>query len=219
MKTFFITGTDTHCGKTYVLCQLLDYFHGIKKKALGIKPVASGLCTQEGRIFNEDLAMLQHHNPPLNFPINYWSFSSPIAPHLAAREEDVCLTAEAIATFCQQPPFHAFDYLLIEGAGGIYVPLNDKESWLDFLKIAGIPVILVVGMRLGCLNHALLTSFFLTSHSIPCYGWIANCLDNSILSLDENIHTLITRMPMPLLGIVPYKGKFVLNESKIKNMI
>jgi dethiobiotin synthetase len=120
-----------------------------------------------------------------------------------------------IAHFCLQKSFSNHDYLLIEGAGGLLVPLNEKETWLDFLTTMQIPAILVVGMRLGCLNHALVTDTVLKSNQIPYLGWIANCLDQNMLFLAENIATLSKKMSVPLLATVDYEGQLVALEKKL----
>jgi dethiobiotin synthetase len=207
MKPYFITGTDTNCGKTYVTCQLLDYLHERKQQAFALKPVASGNLTSGEQSQCEDVFLLQQQNRNPSYAVNGWQFRSPISPHLAAKEVGTQLTVHDIARFCLKEQFASLDYLLIEGAGGLLVPLNEEETWLDFLKLTQIPVILVVGMRLGCLNHALLTDTVLKNNRIICAGWIANCLLEEMLALSENIETLALRMHMPLLATVPYKGK------------
>jgi dethiobiotin synthetase len=208
MTSYFITGTDTDCGKTYVTCQLLDYFKAQKKRALALKPVASGCSEYKGQMQSEDVLNLQKHNCDSSYSINNWLFVPPISPHLAAKAMNVRLSASEIATFCFNEQFSNFDPLLIEGAGGLMVPLNEEETWLDFLELTKIPVIVVVAMRLGCINHALLTDAVLKTKQIKAQGWIANCLDENMLALDENIATLSLKMQMPLLAVLPYQGKF-----------
>ncbi|CEK10719.1 dethiobiotin synthase [Legionella hackeliae] len=208
MRYFFITGTDTDCGKTYVTCQLIDYFKQFGK-TLAVKPVASGCIDNNGQLLSEDVLHLEKHNRTLEYPINRWRFRAPISPHLAAKKEGQQLLVHDIARFCSQEHYQKFDYLLIEGAGGLLVPLNDDETWLDFLKLTQFPVILVVGMKLGCLNHALLTSLVLQSNKIPFCGWIANCLDRNMLALSDNIATLSEKIPVPLLATVPFQGKLI----------
>ncbi|KTD08272.1 dethiobiotin synthase [Legionella jamestowniensis] len=209
MRAFFITGTDTNCGKTYVTCQILDYLTQLEKKGMAIKPLASGCIEKNGELINEDVLHLQKHNKQVNYPVNNWKFRLPISPHLAARAESIELTAHEIAAFCQQEYYKTLDYLFIEGAGGLMVPLNDEETWLDFLKLTRIPVILVVGMKLGCINHALLTTSVLQQHNIPFSGWIANCLDKDMLALSENIATLSEKISAPLLATLPFQGKLI----------
>jgi dethiobiotin synthetase len=208
MRQFFITGTDTDCGKTYVTCQLLDYLNQSKLRALAIKPVASGCFEQNNTWMNEDVINLQRHSQ-FDKPINGWMFPTPISPHFAAKEQGIELSARDIAGFCKKPCYQERDYLFIEGAGGLIVPLNDRETWLDFLQSTVYPVIVVVGMRVGCINHALLTAAVLQSEKIRSLGWIANCLHHDMISMKESIETLKKRMPMPLLGTVPYKGTFI----------
>lgn len=208
MKPYFITGTDTDCGKTYVTCQMLDYLKKQQKDVLALKPVASGCFERNGQLQNEDVLRLKEYNPKTSYPINAWQFPSPISPHLAAKKVGSHLTVTEIAQFCLHEQYTNLDYLLIEGAGGLLVPLNDEETWLDFLKLTQMPVILVVGMRLGCINHALLSDALLKSNQIPCAGWVANCLDNEMLALSENIATLVLKMHMPLLGTIDYQEKW-----------
>lgn len=208
MSTYFITGTDTDCGKTYVSCQLLDYFRSKSKQPLALKPVASGCSQLNGQLESEDVNQLEKFNCERRFSINGWQFAPAISPHLAAKEAKVGLSAEGIATFCFQSQFKVYDPLLIEGAGGLMVPLNEEETWLDFLELTRIPVILVVAMRLGCLNHALLTAEVLKAKQIKAAGWIANCIDQKMLFLDENINTLKSKMQMPLISVLPYGGEF-----------
>lgn len=207
MKPFFITGTDTNCGKTYVTCQLLDYLNVQQKKGLALKPVASGCLVRNGQLQNDDVLSLQKHNKNPDYLISGWQFPAPISPHLAAKAAGSSLSVHEIADFCLHRQFDPLDYLLVEGAGGLLVPLNDEETWLDFLNLTQIPVILVVGMRLGCLNHALLTESVLKNNRTVCVGWIANCLDKEMLALTENIATLSLKMKMPLLATIPYQGK------------
>ncbi|MDI9818801.1 MULTISPECIES: dethiobiotin synthase [unclassified Legionella] len=215
MRRFFITGTDTDCGKTYVTCQLLEFLISHDNDALAIKPVASGCFERDGQWQNEDLIHLQKYNVHSRYSINGWQFPSPVSPHLAAKETGYKLSIKEIAAFCQKEEFDNLDYLLIEGAGGLLVPLNEQETWLDFLQLTQIPVILVVGMRLGCINHALLTDVVLQINHIPCAGWIANCLDPNMLALADNIATLKQKLHMPLLATIPHQGALDFNLSGI----
>ncbi|MBA4695995.1 MAG: dethiobiotin synthase [Legionella sp.] len=218
MKAFFITGTDTGIGKTYVTCQLLDYFHAAQQKAFAIKPVATGSSTMAlnlsmsaADLINEDLQQIQRHNPKtretLTWPINGWQFATPVSPHIAAKEAGYGLTAKAIAEFCQDSRYRSLDALLIEGAGGLCVPINEQETWLDVLNFLECPVILVVGIRLGCINHAMLSAHMLQSSSTRCLGWIANCLDPDMLALEENIQTLTRMLQVPCLGRTDFNGR------------
>ncbi|WP_028387682.1 dethiobiotin synthase [Legionella fairfieldensis] len=210
MKTYFITGTDTDCGKTYVTCRLVEHLQQKKKSALAIKPVASGCLVNNDQLENADLLKLQQYNHA-NYPINGWQFVSPVSPHLAAKEAGKRLSSQEIADFCCNEQFSSLDYLLVEGAGGLLVPLNEEETWLDFLKLTQIPVIVVVAMRLGCLNHALLTDSVLKTNQIHYAGWVANCLDKEMLALSDNISTLSAKMYGPLLATLSYEGSWINN--------
>lgn len=207
MKRYFITGTDTACGKTYVTCALVDYFKQRQKRVLGIKPVASGAIEQDGQLVNDDLLNLQRHNGDVTQEICRWLLKPPISPHLAAEQSGQHISAKMVSDFCFSESFLGFEYLLIEGAGGLMAPLNSNDSWIDFLSMSQIPIILVVGMRLGCLNHALLTELALNAYRLNCVGWIANCIDKDMLELSANIRTLSSKIKSPLLSMIPYGGK------------
>lgn len=203
MKRYFVVGTDTDCGKTYITSRLAQYF----PHAAAIKPVASG-CTVHGQeLLSADALQLQQAVHLSLSLINPWRFKQPVSPHIAAQEEGARLCAQEIADYCLNLPLEDVTRLFIEGAGGLLVPLNEKETWLDFLKETGFPVILVVGMKLGCINHALLTSAVLQFYEIPCLGWVANCIDPHMLALAENCATLKEKLPMPLLATVPFGGE------------
>ena len=214
MKRYFIVGTDTDCGKTYVTCQLITQLKAQNKRCLAIKPVASG-CHElaDGQLISDDVQRLEQANGLFDETLCAWPFKPPIAPHLAAQAAGVRLSAQAITQFCMSDKFSTFDHLLIEGAGGLMVPLNEKETWLDFLILSQIPVILVVGMRLGCINHALLTAMVLDAHQIHCEGWIANCLAEDMLMLDSTIETIATKLHFPLLATIPYGGNIYFARS------
>lgn len=206
MKSYFIIGTDTDCGKTYVTSALIDDLKAQQKTVMALKPVASG-CERIGdHWMSGDAMRLQASLGDDTINICPWRFPLPISPHLAAEASGVALDLASIASFCQDEAWNAYDYLLIEGAGGLLVPLNDQETWIDVLKLTQIPVILVVGMRLGCINHALLTITALDHHGIQCAGWIANCLDNNMLYLEQNIQTLRAKIPYPMLARVEQGG-------------
>lgn len=217
MKTYFITGTNTDCGKTYATCQLLSLLNQKQQRALALKPVASGCIEKDGELLSEDLIQLEAYQDSHGMNLCQWRFLPPVSPHLAAREAHSILTVEAIADFCKSAIFAHQEILLIEGAGGLMVPLNNNETWVDFLEWTGYPVIVVVGMRLGCINHALLTDELLKTKGIACAGWIANCLDKDMLFLNDNIAYLKDKMHMPLLATIPYKGR--LKTSLIDGLV
>ncbi|WP_065238307.1 dethiobiotin synthase [Legionella londiniensis] len=202
MKRFFITGTDTNCGKTYVTCQLLDYLNSKQQAAAAIKPVASGCVWEKGEWQNEDVSLLNQFTRHPVGDICPWRLKEPVSPNIAASREGRALSAQKIAEFCLKDDFSHLDYLLIEGAGGLMVPLNEQETWLDFLELTNIPVILVVGMRLGCLNHALLTAAVMQQRGVVCAGWVANCLEADMSALEENIEILSKKLSFPRLAII-----------------
>ncbi len=204
MKPYFIIGTDTDCGKTQVTCALIHALQARQHTVMALKPVASGCETIDEKLVSGDVMRLQAAQGENQHLICPWSFTLPVSPHLAAQSVGEMICLEDIVAFCQRKTWETYDYLLIEGAGGLMVPLNDQYTWIDVLQRTQIPVILVVGMRLGCINHALLTMTALQHHQIACAGWIANCLDKQMLCLEENIDTLQMKMPFPLLARVDY---------------
>jgi dethiobiotin synthetase len=209
IKTYFITGTDTDCGKTYATVAFLEHLKQQQLRAKALKPVASGCREQQGQLINEDICRLEQANGCNKTPIYRWLFQPPIAPHLAAEEAGVRITAEQIKAFYEAYPKTDLDYLLIEGAGGLFVPLNEQETWIDFLVHSRIPVILVVGMRLGCINHALLTAYALQKQHIACHGWIANFIDPQMSAQEDNLKTLQHWLQYPLLGTIGYQKGFI----------
>lgn len=202
MKSYFITGTDTDCGKTYVTCQLINYY----QNAVAIKPVASG-CHKIGMdLVSSDAQELVKNNELDLDLINPWRFEQPVSPHIAAKKEGKTIQLSQLVDYCTQFEMPEKDLLFIEGAGGLMVPLNNEHTWLDFLKASQIPVIITVGMKLGCINHALLTMETLKAHQIFCAGWIANCIDPQMLAFEENMNTLVCMMDAQCLALVPYNG-------------
>ncbi|MEN0035770.1 MAG: dethiobiotin synthase [Cellvibrio sp.] len=209
-KTFFIAGTDTDVGKTLVAAGLLVAAknHGLTTAAL--KPLAAGCEKTESGLRNADALLLQSviTQPLVYEQINPVSLESAIAPHIAAQQEKRVLSADRIAGFCRGSLNQA-DFTLVEGAGGWRVPLNPQETLADVAKILRLPVILVVGVRLGCINHALLTVEAIRNDGLQLAGWVANCIDADMPVLQENIHSLAARIPAPCLGVVPWLDKAV----------
>lgn len=202
---YFVTGTDTGVGKTLVSCALLHGFAAQGKRVVGMKPVAAG-CTEDGQ--HEDVRQLHGASNILasHGQINPYCFMHAVAPHLAASFAGVRINLERIAESFSELNAQA-DIVIVEGAGGFLVPLNDKQDTADLVSQLGLPVILVVGMRLGCLNHALLTAEAVTSRGLKLAGWVANVLDGGMVMLDENIAALRQRLDAPLLGIVPFQAQ------------
>jgi dethiobiotin synthetase len=204
-KTFFIAGTDTNVGKTLVAAGLLVAAkkHGFTTAAL--KPVAAGCEKTDAGLRNTDALLLQSViTEPLAYEqINPIALEAAIAPHIAAQQEKRVLSADRLAGFCRGS-LNVADFTLVEGAGGWRVPLNPQETVADVAKILRLPVILIVGMRLGCINHALLTVEAIRNDGLQLAGWVANCIDADMPVLEENIHSLAARIPAPCLGVVPW---------------
>lgn len=207
MKIYFITGTDTHVGKTYVSSILLQSWKIQGFSTLALKPIASGCFNQNRHCLNEDALTLQRH-ASVAFPIkkiNPFAFTDAIAPHIAAQKLGTPLTKQAVLTQIQslikQSPA---ERILIEGAGGWLLPLNDRECYSEVIADLNIPVILVVGMRLGCINHSRLTYQAIKASSVTWAGWIANDVDPHMLAVKENIESLKHWLPEPFLGQVAF---------------
>ncbi len=206
MKQFFITGTDTEVGKTHVTSLLMKLAKQHKQKVVGFKPIASGCEEAFGNLVNTDaLSLIESGNINVTYEdVNPFAFAKAIAPHIAAKEEGMTLGVAKL-----MPHYHAIcekdaDLLFIEGAGGWRVPLNDTEYFSDFAKATHAGVILVVGMRLGCINHALLTLEALKADGVPVVGWVANFVDPDMDAQQDNLESLIARMTVPILAKAPY---------------
>jgi dethiobiotin synthetase len=209
-KGYFITGTDTNAGKTWATIALMRYFKQQGKTVVGMKPVASG-CSfpyaawecQDGQLKNEDALLIQE-NASLQIDydlINPYAYELPVSPHIAGINNPVNLV-KIVESFNVLKELA--DIVLVEGAGGWYAPLNGHEDISDLAKALALPVILVVAIRLGCINHAKLTYEAIQRSGIPCVGWIAVCVDPDMLNRDENIDTIKTAFNAPLLGMLPY---------------
>jgi dethiobiotin synthetase len=200
--SYFITGTDTNVGKTLIACALLHGFAAQSKRVVGMKPISAG-CGDGG--IHEDVRQLRAASNVLASlgQVNPYCFVPAVAPHLAAQFAGVNINFERIVTSFSELAEQA-DVVVVEGAGGFLVPLNDREDSADLAAQLGSPIILVVGMRLGCLNHALLTAQAIAARGLVLAGWVANCVDENMVMLDENITALRHRIAAPMLGVVPY---------------
>lgn len=202
-RKIFITGTDTNAGKTFVSTQLLQTWNQEGFSTLGIKPLASG-CNHQSK--NEDALLLQQASSiKLDYPfINPIALKKPIAPHIAAKSENINLSVKHLTELCQPAFLYPADICLIEGVGGWHVPLNNHETMADFVRVNQFEVILIVGMRLGCLNHAILTEKAMRADNIKLIGWIANLMDPSFEHAEENIAALKTHLLSPLISVIQY---------------
>ena len=203
---FFVTGTDTNIGKTYISTALLRKFNKMGFSTFGIKPVASGCRNISGKLRNEDALALQRVSSikkSYKF-VNQVALEAPIAPHIAAQLEGLHLTTKTLMEKINKSLSISSDVFIIEGAGGWFVPLNDKESMSDLVKLLNIPIILVVGIKLGCLNHTILTVNAINQINILFLGWVANCIEPQTKAIDENIKTLKAWVNAPCIGVVRY---------------
>lgn len=197
---YFVTGTDTGVGKTLVACALLNAFAATGKTVAGMKPVAAG--EDNGRYADVDALLAASNVTAPGSLVNPYAFEAPIAPHIAAAESGVHIDVEAIALAHQLLSRRA-QWIIVEGAGGFMIPLNDTVTSADLARRLGLPMILVVAMRLGCLNHALLTRDAIASRGLKLAGWVANAMLPRMDRLEENIFSLAQRIEAPLLGVIP----------------
>lgn len=208
-KAFFITGTDTEVGKTTIAAGLLAAANRRGLSTAAIKPIASGCERTPDGLRNADALLLQQTmSLPLSYDeINPIALEPAIAPHLAAEQAGVRVGAMQLAGICRGVLMQRADLTLVEGAGGWRVPLNSRELLSQLPKNLGLPVIMVVGMRLGCINHALLTAEAIARDGLLLTGWIANSLSPDMPYLAENIATIKAYLRAPCLGEAPYLPK------------
>lgn len=199
----FVAGTDTGVGKTYVACALLRALRACGLRAAGMKPIAAGIDAHE--TVNADVAALAEADA-LEVPLrarNPYAFADPIAPHLAARDRGVTVELAVVAAAFRELAQVA-DAIVVEGAGGVRVPVAPGIDMLDIARRLRLPVVLVVGMRLGCLNHALLSADAIAARGLTLAGWVANRIDPSMLRADDNVRELRRLVRAPLLADVAY---------------
>jgi dethiobiotin synthetase len=201
---YFITGTDTGVGKTVVTLGLMQYFQQQGMTVAAMKPVASGCeMTPEGLRNDDAVQLMQQSSISLDYDqVNPYAFEPAIAPHIAAAQCRVRIEPEKIRrTYTELT--ERVDCVLVEGVGGWQVPLNEDETLADLARLLGLDVIMVVGIRLGCLNHALLTAASITAAGCLLAGWVANQLPPPPECAQENINTLESMASGPLLGVLP----------------
>ena len=216
-KGFFIAGTDTGIGKTFVSCALLQALADKGERIGAMKPIAAG-CekTPDGWQNDDALQLMQHTNIELSYQlVNPVALPPPIAPHIAIEEAGESVTIAQLTKHFEQIKDRA-DYFIVEGAGGWLVPLNESESMADIPKAFGLDVILVVGIRLGCINQALLTVDAIQQRGNQLAGWVANIIDPKMLMTNENILTLKDRIRAPLLGTLPYMDTNEVSTALLK---
>lgn len=205
IQSYFITGTDTDVGKTYIASSLVRHFAQLGVSVLGMKPVAAGCELVNDSLLNEDVSQLLHAsniNAPLAL-INPYAFQPAIAPHIAAKQAGITISLDVIATAFLQLQKLA-DVVIVEGAGGFCVPLNETETTADLAVKLNLPVILVIGMRLGCINHALLTVQAIQARGLTLAGWMANQVSVEMTAYQENFDTLQQMIAAPCLAQVKW---------------
>jgi dethiobiotin synthetase len=204
-KGYFITGTDTNVGKTWTTLSLLQYFKNQGKAVVGMKPVASGSVNLHGTLKNEDALHIQAYaSVAVSYEmINPYTFEEPVSPHIAGKDNPVSL--KIVMEKYKQLQALA-DIVIVEGAGGWLSPVNYSQDNSDLARSIGLPVILVVAVRLGCINHAKLTALAIGQSGAESAGWIAVCTEPRPNYLEEVIQTIDNALTMPLLGIIPYQN-------------
>lgn len=204
---FFVTGTDTEIGKTHVSCLLLEQFAAQGLNVIGMKPVAAGCELVDGVWTNDDVQRLvasSNVHAPMDL-INPYRFKEPIAPHLAAEKAGVRIDIQHIVKCFEKLKTQA-DVVIVEGAGGFLVPLSADGDLADLVVALGIPTILVVGMRLGCINHSLLTAEAINSRGLALHGWVANHIDAKMDVQKENIQTISQQLGLEPMLISEWLG-------------
>ncbi|MGL6070249.1 dethiobiotin synthase [Craterilacuibacter sp.] len=204
---YFITGTDTDCGKTHSTVKLIRTLQAEGKRVLAMKPVASGcIRANDGTLINDDverlIAATAQQDRALMSP---YRFEPAISPHIAAREAGIEVLLTTICQHYRQLAADA-DVVLVEGAGGWFAPLSDRITIQDLAQALQLPVILVVGMKLGCINHARLSAQAIATAGCTLAGWIANRIEPEQARYSDNLATLKQQLPAPLLLELPWEG-------------
>jgi dethiobiotin synthetase len=214
-KGVFITGTDTGIGKTCVARLLVRELKERDYRCAAMKPVASGATLVNGQLCNDDaLQLIKESGLDLSYPVvNPYVFEPPIAPHIAAEQTQTQIDLDEIES-CYQALAKQADWVVVEGVGGWCVPLGPDYTTADLAVQLKLPVVLVVGLRLGCLNHALLTAAHIDACGGQLLGWVANSVDPGFDFMERNITSLRERLPAPLLGRLTYSGHDVLGVNR-----
>lgn len=207
-RTYFVTGTDTGVGKSLVSAAILcaAQRHGLT--TVGLKPVAAGGEETPAGLRNDDALLLQKYTslPLLYDQINPVSLRLAVAPHIAAEQEGKRLDVSRLEGICRAAMMQRAGLTLIEGAGGWRVPLNPRHFLSDLALALNVPVILVVGIRLGCINHALLTAQAIHNDGARLAGWVANVVDSEMAFMEENIAAIESRIGAPCIARIPHQG-------------
>ena len=204
-RGFFIVGTDTGIGKTRVAAALLHAYAALGHRVVGMKPVAAGAELIDGHWLNEDVALLGAAGNVRAAPeaVNPYLFREAIAPHIAAEHKGARIEIPRIRAAYDELAGQA-DVVVVEGVGGFLVPLSERTDTGDLALALGLPLILVVGMRLGCINHALLSVEAIAARGLSLAGWVANRIDPEMRAYEENLAALTRRIPAPMLAEAPW---------------
>ncbi len=204
-KGFFITGTDTDVGKTTIALGLMAALQQQGLRVAAMKPVSAGCTKTTGGLRNDDaVQLMQQASVELPYDVvNPYAFAAAIAPHIAAAQNNTILHIEPLCHAYEKIAAQA-DVVIVEGAGGWRAPLNENETMADLATALGLPVINVVGLRLGCLSHALLTAESISAHGLQHTAWVGNTLCTDMACTTENIMALKQRLPGDCLGVVPF---------------
>lgn len=207
MTAYFVTGTDTGVGKTFVSCALLHALARRHPRVVGMKPVAAGLVQVPEGWDSEDAIALRAAStvpvpPALDNPVR---LPDPLSPHIAAERAGTRIDIHHLVA-CHRELVQRADAVVVEGAGGFLVPLTPEHTGADLAQALGLPVLLVVGLRLGCLNHALLSAEAIRARGLTLTGWVANRIDPAMDAADENIAFLRQRLGAPLLADIPHSA-------------
>ncbi len=207
--SYFITGTDTEIGKTTVSCAIIRALAKKDLRVAAMKPVAAGAFESDGVLHNEDVdALTEASNMKLPISLTTpYLLKTPIAPHLSAELDHTVIDTDHIVA-CYRELRDQADAVIVEGVGGFCVPFTDCTDSTELAVQLGLPVILVVGMKLGCISHALLTAEAIRSRSLTLAGWVANTIDPHMPFFEENIQTLEARLNAPRLGTLPRLESF-----------
>lgn len=205
-KNYFVTGTDTDVGKTLICEALLLKAKQQGLRTVGLKPIAAGAYETVEGLRNDDALRLQAAaTEKLSYAqINPVLFTAAIAPHIAAAQENRRVTIASLTGYVRGAMMHPADFRIIEGAGGWHVPVNNRELLGLLPKALGIDVIIVVGLKLGCINHALLTIQAVRQSGVNVAAWVATQIDPNMANINENIESLKYMLGAPFLGFVPY---------------
>ena len=208
MGHLFITGTDTEVGKTWATLGIMAHYQARGLVVNGMKPVASGSEWQSGQLRNADATLIQAQSSgsPAYEQVNPYTFAEPIAPHIAARKQRVEVDLATVSAAFEELARRA-DLVVVEGIGGWRVPLSEGLQTEDLVRRLNLSVVLVVGLRLGCINHALLSAEVILASGLPFAGWLANRICPDYTEAQATLAYLRTHIPAPLAGCIPYLDK------------